>query len=426
MNDAAQVGHGRIFRGWYVAATLAVCGVALYGAGLYSFILFVTPLSNEFHWSRAATGSLVSAFWLAAPLVLYADRLIARFGVRRLIVAGILVESLALIFLFTASHLWQMYLLRAIAGLGKILYAICVPVLVSRWFSRRFSLALAVVYAGWQVGGLVLAPITQDVLDALGWRAASATLGAAILLIALPPVLRVLRVPSAAAAGLGLDGIGPPATDTHAPGVKAAAHDDAGGRSDFSLVLRDPAFLLVSIGMFIYCLSYGGTLAHQAAAVQAAGLSSHIASLVVSGTAGIAIAGAFLIGWLADHYPLVVVTLVQYALTAIGILCLFIAVHVTPSLWLLAGHAACFGLSIGGIDVFWNSALKRRVPQRLFVKAYGMYYFGALISSVLGPVFAGYLYDRTGGYTVSLGACALNLVIPFIMSLALARRPTTA
>src|SRR5215468_5930125 len=112
-----------IFRGWYVVAALFAGGFALYGAGLYSFILFVNPLAAEFNWSHAATGGLVSAFWLSAPLSLFAEPLIRRFGSKRLVCAGIVIEAVSLMCLFLATHLWEMYLLRALAGLGKVLYA---------------------------------------------------------------------------------------------------------------------------------------------------------------------------------------------------------------------------------------------------------------------------------------------------------------
>jgi len=42
--------------------------------------LSVPPLTEEFHWSRAATGGLVTAFWLSAPLILLGGSAIKRFG----------------------------------------------------------------------------------------------------------------------------------------------------------------------------------------------------------------------------------------------------------------------------------------------------------------------------------------------------------
>jgi hypothetical protein len=51
-----------LYHGWKVVIALFLAGMMVYGCGLYSFTLFITPLTAEFGWSRAATSGLVSAF----------------------------------------------------------------------------------------------------------------------------------------------------------------------------------------------------------------------------------------------------------------------------------------------------------------------------------------------------------------------------
>ena len=53
------------FYGWWVLATLFLSGFMVYGGGLYSFVLFITPWTREFGWSRATTAGLVSAFYFS-------------------------------------------------------------------------------------------------------------------------------------------------------------------------------------------------------------------------------------------------------------------------------------------------------------------------------------------------------------------------
>jgi MFS family permease len=407
------------FRGWYVAATLSVCGIALYGAGLYSFILFAKPLADEFHWSHAAVGTLVSSFWLAAPLALISDRLISRFGPRRLIISGILIEASCLIALCLASQLWEMYLLRALAGVGKILYAMTIPAILSKWFSRRFGVAVAVVYCGWHLGGVALAPLTQALIASIGWRATSVMLGIGILVIALPPTFWFLRVPSAASIGLGLDG--DPLSESGAS-RSVDVPIKTSTRSGLGAVLRNKNFLLATLGTFIYCLSYAGVLAHQSATIEGSGISAGIASVVLGSTAFFAIAGTLLIGWLIDRYPLAWVTLVQFGVIAVGILCLMELTQV-GAIWLLIAHAVLYGLGVGGTDAYWITTFKRRIPENLFVKGYGIFYFFQLAGLIVGPGFAGLLYDFSGSYTKSLAAGLANLILPFIMCLALSYRP---
>jgi MFS family permease len=418
----------RIFRGWYVVGALFLGGFSLYGAGLYSFILFVTPLSSEFHWGRAATGGLVSAFWLSAPLSLWAEPLIRRFGVRRLAVTGIAIEGICLIFLFTATHLWQMYLLRALAGFGKVLYAITLPVTLSKWFSRRFGTALALMYCGWHVGGLALAPVAEQLLHLFGWREASKILGAGLLVIALPPTLWAMRVDSAADMGLGLDGAPRGAAKTIAGSPEIAAP-----ATSYATALRQlfaiPAYRQIAVATAAYFLTYSGVLAHQAAIVEASGVSSSTASWVLGATAGFAAAGALLIGWVIDRFSLASTIAIQFVLMSVGVLALLALTHSTSGM-LLSVHALCYGLAVGGSEPFWITIIRRRVPPELFQRAWGVYYFLELAFIVVGPACAGLLYDLTGAYRTALVTEAALLLVPIMLSIALARsasaRPATA
>src|ERR1700728_4931887 len=108
-----------IYHGRKVLAALFMAGFMVYGGGLYCFVLLVPPLTEEFHWSRAATGGLVTAFWLSAPLILLGGSAIKRFGAMRLLMAGMIIEAVCLAMLSTVSTFGEMYLLRAVMGVRK-------------------------------------------------------------------------------------------------------------------------------------------------------------------------------------------------------------------------------------------------------------------------------------------------------------------
>lgn len=169
---ASQPGRRGIYYGWKVLVALFLAGFMVYGGGLYSFVLFVPPLTEEFHWSRAATSGLVTAFWLSAPLILVGGMAIKRVGAMRLLLTGIVLEAVCVALLATVSTFGQMYLLRAVMGFGKVMFAVTLPYAVSRWFSRRYSFALGVAWSGWHIGGLVLAPLTGLIIARHGWRTA--------------------------------------------------------------------------------------------------------------------------------------------------------------------------------------------------------------------------------------------------------------
>lgn len=410
----------KLFRGWWVVAVLFLGGFMMYGAGLYSFVLFVTPLSKEFDWSRAATGGLVSAFWISAPLALFAGPLLQRFGIKRTALAGIVIEALCLMALVFASQLWQMYLLRALAGLGKVLYAITLPVTLSKWFSKHFGIAVAVMYAGWHIGGLVLAPLTGGLIEHLGWRTTSFVLGAALLLIALIPTYWALRVPSADSIGLPLDGIDKPSPAPD-PLVEAKSTEPSNHRDVVRTLLAQRSFQFIMVATALYFVTYGGVLAHQAAVVEDAGISSRIASILLGSTAGFAALGALFTGWLIDRWPLIYTTIVQYSLMAAGVICLLLIMH-TPSVGLLSVHALTFGVAVGGSEVYWITLLRRRLGDGNFTQSWGIYYFIELAVLVIAPIGAGLLYDLTGNYTVTLASELALLAVPFCLSLLVVTR----
>src|ERR1700691_4372441 len=161
-----------IYHGRKVLAALFMAGFMVYGGGLYCFVLLVPPLTQEFHWSRAATSGLVTAFWLSAPMILLGGFAIKRAGAVRLLMAGILIEALCVGLLPTVSSFGEMYLLRAAMGFGKVMFAVTLPYAISRWYSRHYSLGLGIAWAGWHVGGMVLAPLTGLVIANYGWRPA--------------------------------------------------------------------------------------------------------------------------------------------------------------------------------------------------------------------------------------------------------------
>jgi len=394
----------------------------LYGAGLWSFILFVPPLAKEFHWSSAGTGGLVSAFYLSAPLSLWAAPIIRRFGEKRLIIAGILIEAISLMMLLLASTLWQMYLLRALAGLGKVVFAITLPVILTKWFSRHFGLAAAIMYSGWHVGGLGLASLTQYLLSSFGWRETSIALGVAQIVIALPVTLWGLRRSSAAEMGLGLDGDA--VADAGDCGPEAAS-EPATPPPGYGTLLRElfrlRSFQLLFIATPVYYLTYGGVLLQQAAVVQGSGATAYAASLVVGTTAGCAALGSVVGGWMLDRYRLTSSACVTFGLLAAGDLCLLAATH-NPSAGILMAHGVIYGLGIGSGDIFWITLMKRRVPDRLFSSAWGIWYFLQLGFLILAPACSGAIFDYTGSYSWMVSIETVIIAIPLSLALWLVRR----
>jgi len=416
--------RGGIYHGRKVLAALFMAGFMVYGGGLYCFVLLVPPLTEEFHWSRAATGGLVTAFWLSAPLILLGGSAIKRFGATRLLITGIVVEALCLALLSTVSTFGEMYLLRVAMGVGKVMFAVTLPYAVSRWFLRHYSLALGLAWSGWHVGGLVLAPITGWIILHYGWRVACLTIVVGLLTIGLGPILATRGHRSPREFGLGLDGDPLPHADgaaALAPGetATAAATADSVAAAKPAGRLRDllgsSTFWMIAVTTLFFYVTYGGLLTHQPSVVEGAGFTPRLSSVVLGSTAGFAALGGLAGGWLLDRFSARVVGIAMHFLLLAGALSLLWVARAHSAAALVA-YAVCFGITIGGSDLYFVALLRRRFPTVSVAYSYSAWYFCEILTLSLSGPAAGRIFDLTGNYDATLALLAGSAVVAGVLS----------
>lgn len=384
--------RGRIYFGWRVVAALFLCTMSVLGVSIYSFIMFAAPLSGQFGWSAAQTGTLVSAMWVAGPLALVAAPAIERFGPWRLIAAGALIEVLVLVALLGVNAFWQLYLLRMLMGVGKIALMTSAPVIVARWFNQRFGTTMAIVWAGGGAGGLLLSPLTLQLTSALGWRGAALVLAAAIAVCWLCAALIARGPASPADAGLGQDG-------EHLPGKeRRSAEVDLPIRPGWTATMMSINLWAVSV----MCAAVLGT-GLTAIAFQSqepllfahAGLPASAAALLLGVTAVSALVGSISTGWLLDRVPLRWSCFSVGASMVVG-LSLAAWLPQAPYLLLAAAAAATVGFSLGAGDIVWITLFKREFGAAAFPTTYGIFYFSLQTGFAVGGYIGGWSMDHIG------------------------------
>ncbi|KAK0214747.1 major facilitator superfamily domain-containing protein [Armillaria fumosa] len=106
------------------------------------------------------------------PLVGFAAGILAqRIGFRVTGFIGTCIMCLALITASFSTQVWHLYLTQGLLfGIGSgfaFIPAVCIP---SQWFTKYRGLATGLAASGYGVGGLVLSPVTQKLIDHLGFR----------------------------------------------------------------------------------------------------------------------------------------------------------------------------------------------------------------------------------------------------------------
>lgn len=103
---------------------------------------------------------------------------------RRTMIVGTMLLPLALFLASIANQLWQTALTHGVLlGIGASFCGSAVFILPSQWFIKRRSLANCLGSMGIPFGAICLSPLTQYLLDTLGFRNALRTMGCILFLI---------------------------------------------------------------------------------------------------------------------------------------------------------------------------------------------------------------------------------------------------
>ncbi|WP_431562225.1 MFS transporter [Sphingopyxis sp.] len=379
--------------GWRIVLALFLAMAVLYGTAFYGFIIITQQLAALHGWSSSQSGSLVSALWLMCPLALVSAPIINRMGAWRLLLIGLLLIAAAFLALSITTEFWQVYLLRLVTGAGKVFTVVAVPVIISQWFSRRFSLAIASAFCGGSFGGLLFAPATEVTTLALGWKIASLVLAGALLVVI--TIIALLRRHSVSQTKLHpetLAGQIEPEPENGHPVWREQI-------SNINIIVAMPmAIAVVFLG--IGALSY---LIYVPRLLEAYGFSSTTAATLL-GLAGIgAMAGNLLAGWTLDRMKTTWTSIGAAALIAVGLTVLNL-LDGAPNFLLATTAVLLVGSGMGAGEILWLTLTKRQFGTDLFAVTYGGWSFFYQAGCVAGGSVGGAIFAATthGGFLVAI------------------------
>jgi MFS family permease len=393
------------YYGWRVV--LAACLGVMAGFGslfVYTFAVFVKPLSAEFGWKREAIslgfGLAAVTLGLISPLL---GRWIDRFEPRRIILPCMTVYCCAILSLaFLHSHLWQFYLTCIVLGaVGNGAAHLAYSRSISTWFQQRLGTALAFVMVGAGLGAMILPVVAQAIITRSGWRAAYLSLGCLALLLGLPLSWRYVRE-------RGL------ARHESAPVSHSGMTWQQG--------LRSPAFWIIVAVLFVSSISMNGAITHLSALLTDRGVTPRDAALCASLLGGSSLVGRIGVGWLLDRLFGARVALAVNLITATGIFLLARANSFPAG----CVAAALIGVGAGGEAAITPYLLTRYFGLRAFSTLYGLTWTFYAAAGAIGPVILGRAFDLTGSYSSLLTTLAVALSFAAGMNLLLPRYPNSS
>jgi MFS family permease len=384
------------YHGWRVV--LAACLGVMAGFGslfVFTFNVFVKPLSAAFGWNREAIslgfGLAAIALGAVSPLL---GRWIDRSGPRRIILPCMTVYCCAILSLaLLHAALWQFYLTCIVLGLvGNGAAHLAYSRSISTWFQRRLGTALSFVMVGAGLGAMILPVIAQAIITRSGWRAAYLSLGGLAVLLGLPLSWRYIFERG-------------PVRQESAP----VAHSG----STWPQGLRSFAFWIIVAVLFVGSISMNGALTQLSALLTDRGITPRDAALCASVFGGSSVLGRIGVGWLLDRFFGARIALLVNLSGAAGIFLLARASSFPAGC--LA--AALIGIGAGGEAAITPYLLTRYFGLRAFSTLYGLTWTFYAAAGAIGPVILGRAFDLTGSYTSLLTVLAVALSFAAVLNL---------
>ena len=385
-----------------------------FGSGLtfFSYGLFIEPLEEDFGWSRAQVSLGYSFAFVAAgimaPLI---GRLVDARGPRLSIVVGSVLTALTYVLLAQTATLWQWYLFRSInAGFHQMIFFIPINALVSRWFGARRGVALTLTSVGIQLGGFLVVPLVQLVINKVGWDGAfyfSAIVTAGVFL----PIAVFVYRDSPAALGLKVDGDRPSKSSPRAAGTQTSMR--------VAQAVRTPHFWLLALGFGLLLYGITGWAVHQVPFWESVGYSRETAVFLAALVAGVSIPVRLGFGLVIDRIERYEgIAVVSAALLAFGMFSLSLETGI-----LGVGSYFLFR-SIGGTAMMLESLL--------LLKSFGIANFGSLlgivvvvetVAEIISPWVAGLIFDSSKSYDDALLMFAAAFLLGSVMFAIASRLP---
>lgn len=385
----------RIFYGWYIVGAGAFSNflnTGIFQVGLSAFIKDVQA-SQGWSLSAISLGFSLKQFeqGLLGPLSGY---LIDRIGPRIMACFGVLIMTVGLLIFARMDSLLDFYIAATVIAIGQGMGAQhAYPAAAVHWFFRKRGRAVSILSMGNAWGYTGVLGITL-LLVLFGWRGA-ATFSALIFCgISLPLAFVIRHKPQQY--GYMPDG------DTFSPKSDTSPFESSTEFADsFSVkeAMRSLSFWLVLLCNALYSFTTSVNHVHQIPQLRSQGFSPQGAAYVVGIYGAIQAIARLCSGWIGDKIGRHRVYLVSFVFLGAG---WFTFAYVSPEkIWTIPLYYLTYGMGHAAYVVSGQAVVADFFGPRRYATIRGVMSSISVLGGVMGPVFAGYMFDVQGDYRIA-------------------------
>ena len=400
-----------VFYGWWLvgmsAFVMTLGIVPLFQSAAAWFVV----LRHHFSWSAGQLSWAFSLTRVESGLIGPLEGVLVDWlGPRRIVLIGMVILGVGFLLFSQVNELWHLFVAFIVMYLGSGLGTwLPLTTAINNWFNRRRTRAIAFAWGGYSSGAILLVPALVWAIDPdaerFGWRAVAAGFGVLVILLAFPISLLVRNRPEEY--GQLPDG------DTE---VSAAAESDpttdsktAGGDGGYTLreAIQSRQFWFIGFGHACSSSATGTIAVHLGLMLDDRGLSLQTIAWVISLYALVVAVFTFCGGFAAERMPIRYAIASFSSIQSVAVVVLVLT-HNAPMAFLFA---VIMGIGYGVRNPLTTAVRGVYFGRRAFASIYGFSQIPLNIMAFSGPLFAGYMFDITGSYTLPfLTVGAINLI----------------
>ncbi len=411
-----------MFYGWVIVSAALIVNSLSSGPVWSGVGVWMKALELHFGWSRAQLSGAFSMAQLEGsiigPLMGY---LIDRLGSRRMVLIGMIITGLGFLLFSRTNSIVIFYVSYGLIMLGTAAGTwLPYMTVVNRWFVRKRGMAMAIAAEGSPLGGLALVPILAWAITpgSHGWSVTAQWIGVVFLCLALPMSLLVRERPE----DHGVLPDGDPPDEAVRETARPVGRADSSGQLNFTArqAIRTHAFWLITFGHAFSTILFATLTVHLVLMLTDQGLSIQSSSYVFSVIMGSAAIFQLIGGYVGDRIPVNIAIAIFGFIQAAG----FLMAVLVDSLLMAMLFAVIFGAGFGGRNPLTTAIRGEYFGKTAFATITGISSAPMYVFMLSAPLFAGFLFDSTGSYTVAfliIGGLGMLSGVLFL----LAKKPTS-
>ncbi|KAF8978021.1 hypothetical protein BGZ46_006877 [Entomortierella lignicola] len=318
---------------------------------------------SQIAWSGGIAGASI---FITTP---FQARMVAMFGVRKVVATGIVISGTGMILASFAKSLWHLYLTQGLMvglGAGMALFtSVAIPV---QWFDKRRGLASGITVAGSGIGGASLAPLNRFMISKVGYQWALRIMGIGVIALVFS-ILVCLRT------RVTLSTHGRPLLDV--------------------AMFKNPGFTAMYVMGMLETFGYLTPIALMPSFVAGLGIDPAMGANLISIFSGVNAVARIVLGFVGDHYGPLNVLIISTVFTS---LCCWILWMNTHGLAMAIVFMVIYGANAGGFNSLFPVVAANIIGVETLAATVGLLYSGNFFGNLFGTPLASAIVTASGGY----------------------------